>query len=227
MNRLTLMFVAVAAAVSGIVTSLCTVVVLGTAQPEPVQATEDSKKPIRVAVVDLEQVSRSSPQFERKRARWEAAQEDIRGQAENLRLQYDRAVMRYQSTLQAGGDRLDLTLLSVEVKALEETMKAAREEQAEYLQALLNGYQAEVLQEVLENVRRYARQAGYQLVLQDYTLGSPDEGSFGGSDYTETLMSKPVVDAPGIETGENTHVTDITKIMINHMRKGGVPEKDD
>ena len=228
MNRLTLAFVAIAATVSGIAASLFTVLLLGAAQPEPVQAAPDKPEattPIRIAVVNLEEVSRSSPEFQKRKERWEDAQREIRTQAADLKARYERAVEEYEHA--RGGDGIEVLMLGIEVKSLEETMEAAREEQAAYLQALLNEYQVEVLKVVLDNVQRYARQEGFQLVLQDYTLGSPDEGFFSRNDYAQTLMSKPVVAAPGIASGANTHVTDITKILIHHMRNGGVPEKND
>ena len=226
MNRLTLALVAIAATASGLAASLFTVLLLGAAQPEPVQAAPEATAPIRIAVVNLEEVSRSSRLYAHKMWQWKSVQDDVQKAADRDRGEYEAAIRRLNFALSKGEDKIEIQMCRIEVQAYEESLAALQTELAEYLQKLLDEYQREVLKDVLDNVRRYARQEGFQLVLQDYTLDESN-AKFTENDYAETLMAKPVVDAPGMSSDANTHVTDITKIMIDHMRKGGVPEKDD
>jgi hypothetical protein len=91
---------------------------------------------------------------------------------------------------------------------------------------MLGAFQGEVLQDVLVNLRRYARQQGFRLVLQDYDVDAESADFFSGQAFAQSLMSKPVLDAPYALEGDK-HVTDITDVMIKFMRAGGVPENDD
>ena len=93
---------------------------------------------------------------------------------------------------------------------------AAREEQAGYLQALLNQYQKDVLQKVIEELEKFVKLEGYDIVLQDYTLEAAEAGFFKDNVYAQTLMSKPVLHVPG--GVNNSYVTDITQTIIDRIK---------
>ncbi|MCB9932144.1 MAG: OmpH family outer membrane protein [Planctomycetes bacterium] len=211
-----------AAAVAAIIATLCTLVCSSLAAPAPVSAAPET---MRVAVVNLEQVARASRTFQQRKIKWEDAQQESKNYLQELKHEYDSKLRELGRT----NDEPERMQLRVELQALEEAKSAASEEQQKYLAALLSMYQQEVLSEVLENLRRYVRQKGFNLVLQNYDVDEEYNDFFSGGAYAQSLMSQIVLDAPGAATGDNVFVTDITADMAAAMKKGGVPEnpKDD
>lgn len=207
-----------AAAVAAIVATLCTLVGSNLVTPAPVNAAPQS---MRVAVVNLEQVARASRTFQMLRAKWEVAEQDMRAYQQRLDEEYATKLREFGRAL----DDEERMQLRVELKALEETNAAAREERQKYLAALLSMYQQEVLSEVLENLRRYVRQKGFNLVLQNYDVEEEHSDFFASGAYAQSLMSQVVLDAPGAVEGDNVFVTDITAELAAAMKKGGVPEE--
>lgn len=184
---------------------------------EVVQAAPDRQpKSIRIATINLEEASRQSKWFKALKNDWERAQEDIKQQSEKMKADYQAKVEEYQRARLRGDDPSLLISISVEIKALEEAQKAAREEQTAYLQALLNQYQKDVLLKVMDELERYVKLEGYDMVLQDYTLESEEAGFFQDNVYSQTLMSKPVLHVPGATA--NPYVTDITQPIIDRIK---------
>lgn len=190
---------------------------LNTTEPEPVEAAKPrAREAVRIAVINLEEASRQSKWFKELKIDWERAQTDIKGQAEKMKADYELKVEEYQRARLRGDDPNELLSVGVEIKAMEEAMKAAREEQASYLQALLNQYQKDVLLKVMDELDKYVKLEGYDIVLQDYTLESEEAGFFKDNVYAQTLMSKPVLHVPG--GVNNAYVTDITQPIIDRIK---------
>jgi hypothetical protein len=223
MNRTTLGLLAISALFSSIVASVSTLVALGLTSPQPVQAAPD-KKELRIAIVNLEAVARATPKFARCKIEWDAAQDELKRQTQKMKRDYKLTLEKIQRAL-ARNPEADVLELRVELQSIEQLMKVAEEEHRMYLGALLAEYQKLVLVDVYANLQRYVRQEGYNLVLQDYE-NAVDADFFSGAAYAQSMMSKPVLDAPWALDGD-PHVTDITAVMIKFMRAGGVPEKDD
>lgn len=207
-----------AAAVAAIVATLCTLVGSRLVTPAPVNAAPQT---MRVAVVNLEKVARASRTFQKLSAKWEVAQQDMQAYLQKLDEEYDTKLKELGRTR----DDEERMQLRIELQALEETSATAKEEQQKYLAALLSMYQQEVLREVLENLRRYVRQNGFNLVLQNYDVEEEHSDFFNSGAYAQKLMSQVVLDAPGASVGDNVFVTDITNDMAAAMKKGGVPEQ--
>jgi Skp family chaperone for outer membrane proteins len=224
MNGKTLGLLALVSIFASVVSAASTWLVLSLASPQPVQAAPDHKE-LRIAIVNLETLCRATPKFKACKMDWDDAQAELAAWNKSLERDYKRKVNEIQRSLIADPDADVLDLL-VEAQALEEMLKAAKEEQSEYLGALLAQYQQEVIEDVYANLQRYVRQQGYNLVLQDYDTAAPDADFFSGEAYAQSMMSKAVLDAPWALDGD-PHVTDITPVMIKFMRAGGVPEKDD
>lgn len=191
---------------------------LNTTEPETVEAAKPrATTAVRIAVINLEEASRQSKWFKELKIDWENAQADIKNQAEQMRADYELKVDEFRRAQLRGDDPNELLSLKVEIKALEEAMKAAREEQASYLQALLNQFQKDVLIKVMDELEKYVKLEGYDIVLQDYSLESTeDAGFFKDNVYAQTLMSKPVLHVPG--GVNNAYITDITQPIIDRIK---------
>ena len=175
------------------------------------------EKAIRVAIINLEEASRQSKWFKALKIDWEGAQDDIKRQNEKMKADYQAKVEEYQRARLRGDEQDDLLPLEVEIKAMEEAQKAASEEQQNYLQALLNQYQKDVLRQVMAEIDTYVQLEGYDIVLQDYTLETEEAGFFQGGIYAQTLMSKPVLHVPSVND-KNAYVTDITQPIIERIK---------
>ena len=228
MNRDSLATAAIAACVAALSTlAWTTLFTPGTVNAAPDPAPQAPPRTMRVALVNLEEVSRNTPLFRRLRSEWDDAQADIKSYNNKLQREYDARLRR----IEAGGgpfaDEDDVLTERVELQAIKETQKAAKEEGEKYLDALLSDFQKQVLQEVMVNLKRYIRQNGYDIALQDYSVETGEVDFFSAGEYAQSLMSKPVLDAPGALDGSNVFVTDITQEMVTAMQKGGVPEDPD
>jgi len=178
-------------------------------------------KGIRIAMLNLEDAARRSPLFQQLRGKWEAAQQELQAQREEIQIAYRRAQRELQRARLEGGSEDAIMALEVEMQAQEQTLKAINEHHETYLQALLTKYQTDVLREVISQVETYVRLEGYDIVLQDYTVESGGDGFFGGA-YAQTMINKPVLHAPGVRRNTNAYVTDITDAVVQRM--GGMAE---
>lgn len=222
MNLKTRGLVALMMLTSALVAAAVTLVMWVVTTPEAVQAAPPHDE-LRIAVVNLERVSRSSPRFQTLKKEWDAAQAELKLANAGDEAKYKELVAAIQRGYIEDPEDSQLWLRS-EAQAIEQKLEIARKEHEEYLETLLSLFQGEVLADVLVNVRRYARQQGFRLVLQDYDVTGDEADFFSG--FAQSIMSKPVLDAPYALEGDK-HVTDITQVMITFMRAGGVPEKKD
>jgi len=213
--------VASVAALTAVIATVCTLAAVHFTQPEVVQAQKPERAGTQIALVNLELLSRRSPLFAKDRDKWVKAKAQLDEHRKSLEDKYEEL----KAKVRRSADSEDLLMLKVELQSYEESIKACRQQHQDYLAALLDQYQREVLADVMTNVKRYADQQGFDLVLQTYSLGSADPEFFSGGSYAQDLMSQAALYAPGAADGQNAHVVDITDTMIGFMRDGGVPEK--
>jgi hypothetical protein len=186
--------------------------------PEPVYAQpERAKAGIRIALFNLEKAARSSKLFKAKKIDWDQAQTALKEQNEKMQRDYKLKMEEIKRARLANPEDNVLSL-RVELQAIEQALKVAEEEQRDYLGALLAQYQKEVLIEVMKELNDYVGLMEYDIVLQDYEDASSDADFFSGAAYAQSLMSKPVLAAPGIEKKKNPYVTDITDAIIERMK---------
>jgi Skp family chaperone for outer membrane proteins len=223
-NHTTLGLLAITTLFSSAAAVVGTLLVLGLASPQPVQAAPD-KKELHIALVNLERICRSTPKFKALKKNWDDTQSEFKEWNEELDRDYKLKFDEIKRIRVANPDD-EMLGLRVELQAIEQALKAAREEQEQYLASLLAYHQKEVIEDVYTNLQRYVRQEGYNLVLQDYENANENADFFSGAAYAQSMMSRPVLDAPWALDGD-PHVTDITAVMIKFMRAGGVPEKED
>lgn len=227
MNRNMIATAVIAACVAALCTlAWSTLFAPGTVQAAPDPAPKAKPQVMRVALANLEAISRNSPKFKALKREWDVAQAEMKQQYNEWQEDYDSTYQQLQRAKLKNDQELVMEL-RVHLQATDQTMKACEEEGKKYLSALLSQFQTEVLREVMLNLERYVRQKGFDIVLQDYTLELTDEDFFGAGEYAQTMMSKPVLSAPGALDGKNLFVTDITQELITAMQKGGVPEDPD
>lgn len=189
-----------------------------TPQPEPVYAQNvRAKEGIRIALINLEKTARQSKRFKELKNEWDAAQEQLKQQNSKMELDYKAKVAQIQRDAISKPEDAQLAARS-EAQAIEQAMKVAKEEQQAYLGALLAQYQKEVLQEVMTVLDKYVAKQGYDLVIQDYDDADADADFFSGAAYAQSLMSKPVLSAPGMKEKKNAYVTDITDAIIDIVK---------
>jgi hypothetical protein len=63
-----------------------------------------------------------------------------------------------------------------------------------------------------------AKNHGYDIVLQDYTLDETSAGQFFDGSFAQTLLNKPVLYVPDLENNKNLYVTDITAEVIKKLQ---------
>ncbi|MCA8916736.1 MAG: OmpH family outer membrane protein [Planctomycetes bacterium] len=174
--------------------------------------------PIRIALVNLEEASRQSKVFKKLKLDWDDAQKELKAQAEKYQQAYEKKYQDIQRARMAGSDEDEILTMRVEFQALEQTMKAAEEEGKKYLSALLSQFQKEVLVVVMDEIDKFCKIEGYDLVLQDYTVENEDADFFSGGAYAQSLMSKPVLMAPGMDKKANSYVIDITQAIVDKVK---------
>jgi Skp family chaperone for outer membrane proteins len=183
-------------------------------EPEPVQAQNvRAKEGVRIALINLEKTARQSKWFKANKIEWDAAQDQLKQQNKKMELDYRERASAIQRAQIQNPDDPQLAARA-ELQALQEAMKAAEKEQQQYLGSLLAHYQKEVLQEVMTVLDKYVSKQGYDIVIQDYDDAATDADFFSGGAYAQSLMSKPVLVAPGIKEKRNQYVTDITAAII-------------
>jgi hypothetical protein len=224
MNRKTFGLLALTTCLSSLVAAGVTLLALNLGSPQAVQAAPPHDE-LRIAIVNLERVSRSTPRFQALKREWDIAQAEFKQANKEDEAEHRQLVAAINGARAVDPDD-PLLELRARAQGLEQMLEVAREEQKNYLAAMLNAFQREVLVDVLVNLRRYARQQGFRLVLQDYDDSAEYADFFSGDAFAQSVMSKPVLDAPYALEGDK-HVTDITDVMIKFMRAGGVPEEKD
>lgn len=190
---------------------------LKTAEPtEAVHAAPERAKAgaVRIAVINLEQASRESRKFKELKILWEAAQEELKKQNQKMEQDYNAKL----AELRRAGTEDEKMALRVELKSFQEAQKVSQEEQQKYLGALLAQYQTDVLRHVMEEMDKFVRKEGYDIVLQDYDVEAADADFFSGGAYAQSLMSKPVLLTPGTKDKKNAYVVDITQEIINLVK---------
>ena len=175
-------------------------------------------QPIRIALVNLEEASKQSKKFKTLKNDWDNAQGELKKQADKYEQTYREEAGEVQRLRLAGGDEDEIMTKRVELQALEQTMKAADEEGKKYLSALLQQYQKDVLVVVMAAIEEYCKLEGYDIVLQDYSVEGDDADFFSGGAYAQSIMSKPVLAAPGMKANTNSYVIDITQAIINKVK---------
>lgn len=190
---------------------------LKTTEPaETVHAAPERAKAgaVRIAVINLEQASRESRKFKELKILWEAAQEELKKQNQKMEQDYNAKL----AELRRAGTEDEKMALRVELKSFQEAQKVSQEEQQKYLGALLAQYQTDVLRHVMEEMDKFVRKEGYDIVLQDYDVEAADADFFSGGAYAQSLMSKPVLLTPGTKDKKNAYVVDITQEIINLVK---------
>src|SRR5690606_14704641 len=122
-----------------------------------------ASEPIRIALVNLEEASRQSRVFKKLKDDWEGAQDEIKKQNETYQQTYDRKMQEVQRARLKGDEDAILTL-KVELQALEETGKAAQQEQEKYMTALLAQFQKDVLVVVMAEIEAFCKLEAYDMV---------------------------------------------------------------
>ncbi|MCA8911654.1 MAG: OmpH family outer membrane protein [Planctomycetes bacterium] len=192
-------------------------------QPEIVHAQDVKVEGVRIGLFNLEEASRHSALFKRYKIDWERTQEELKNSNLRMRTSYETKNAELKRARAEGKDQRVLDL-RIELQSLEEAIKAAAEEQKKYLASLLNQYQTAVIQHVMNVAEQYAIRQGYDLVLQDYRVSAEDADFFSGGGYAQSMMSKPVLIAPGVISNKNAHVTDITGAVSQLVQVGGNPQ---
>ncbi|MCB9932143.1 MAG: OmpH family outer membrane protein [Planctomycetes bacterium] len=169
---------------------------------------------IRIAVINLEEASRQSRRFNELKGLWDAAQNELKAQDEKMEDEYNRKL----AELRRARDEGERTDLRVELQSIQEARKASKDEQQKYLASLLAQYQKDVLKMVMGELEGFVKREGYDIVLQDYEVDTANSDFFSGGAYAQTLMSKPVLYAPGIKDKKNEYVVDITQAIIDLVK---------
>ncbi|MBE7491514.1 MAG: OmpH family outer membrane protein [Planctomycetes bacterium] len=213
MNRAGILAVVLAALVAGFAGSFVQQSLLA---PVPADAQGNpGAKPLKIALLDLERVARSSRKFKKLKDEWEARQNTLKEENRKMTEEFEEkkaALRRAQARSDASEE---VATLRVELAAMEENIKTTREVQKRYLSELLENYQKEVLEDVLGRAQEYCIRQGYHLVLQNYDNPKKDDDMFTGSSFAERVMSKPVLFAPGTVDRSNPYVVDITDALLD------------
>lgn len=217
MKRFTVVALILVACAAGFVGSILHDALTDDAEAVNAAKPRSTEGGIRVALLNLEKASRESKKFKTLKGDWERAQKDLKESNQRMKDSYDKKRAEV-NRLRVSGDEEKLLDLKVELQSIEEAMKAAQEEQKQYLGSLLNQYQTDVLLEVIETVEKYAAREGYDIVIQDYTVNAEDADFFTGGAYAQSMMSKPVLAAPSMVDNKNAYVTDITQAIIDKLK---------
>ncbi|MBK8207713.1 MAG: hypothetical protein IPK87_13135 [Planctomycetes bacterium] len=196
--------------------------------PKSVHAQEArSDKGIRVALVNLEAVSRESEKFRQLKDKWNGVQRELGMDRDEAEQRYRSKAMDVQRARKENRDQEEVGALEIELRTLKDALEMMKKQHAEYLESLLAHYQQEVLSFVMAVVKEYADYHEYDLVLQDYTLDDSGKDFFAGAAYAQTLINKPVLYAPNGATKGARHVTDISADVLKWSSgERPAPKKD-
>lgn len=209
MKRFSLLAVVVAALAAGFLGSVAKDIVF---EPKPADAQNTPKPDFKIALLDMERVSRSSKRFRELKVEWEAVQTKLKSENDKTMGEFESLKNKLRRA-QSEGETEQAMGLRNEAAAMEESMKAIKEVQKTYLSELIEQYQKEVLDVVLAAADSYCTTRGYHLVLQDYEVKKSDSELFAGGTYSERLLNKPVLLTPGVIAKTNPYVTDITEAI--------------
>ncbi|MBK9973403.1 MAG: OmpH family outer membrane protein [Planctomycetes bacterium] len=209
MKRFSLLAVVMAALAAGFLGSVVKDVVFA---PKAADAQVTQKPDFKIALLDLERVSRASKKFRELKVEWEAVQAKLKSENDKTVNEFESLKNKLRRAQNEGETEQAMGLRN-EATAMEESMKAIKEVQKNYLSELIEQYQKQVLDEVLAAAESYCTTRGYHLVLQDYEVKKSDSELFAGGSYSERLLNKPVLFAPGVIAKTNPYVTDITEAV--------------
>jgi hypothetical protein len=190
---------------------------LKTAEPaEAVHAAPERAKAgaVRIAMINLEEASRQSRKFRELKILWDAARDELSKQDQKMEQEHNAKL----AELRRATTEEERMARRVELKAIQETHKISKDEQQKYLGALLAQYQKDVLVMVMDEIDKFAKREGYDIVMQDYTVEAAEADFFSGGAYAQSLMSKPVLLTPGTKDRKNAYVMDITQDIINLVK---------
>lgn len=188
-----------------------------TAEPEAVNA--QTTRPVKIAVVNLEEASRQSKWFKERKLKWEDVQNELKAERDKTERTYREKALEVQRAKLAKKSQEEITPLEVEAQTYKELMDILKKQQEAYLVNLIAQYQNEVLRFVINEIEQYTLLMGYDIVLQDYSVAETGASDFmSGGAYAQSLINKPVLYAPGLKNNKNAHVTDITEAVIQRVK---------
>lgn len=209
MKRASIAFIVMAAIAAGFLGSVIKDHVF---EPVPAQA---QARPLKVALLDLERVARSSAKFKQLKDQWELRQNALKEENRKLTVEFEDKKAELRRAMGRTDSSEDVAVLRVELTALEENIKTTKEVQKRYLADLLEHYQKQVIEHVMSEADGYCTREGYHLVIQNYETSSSETEMFAAGSYSERILNKPVLFAPGMKDKTNPFVVDITAQVVD------------
>ncbi|MBX3460231.1 MAG: hypothetical protein KF696_09785 [Planctomycetes bacterium] len=193
---------------------------------EPQEVAAQANRPVKIAIVNLEEASRQSGWFKVRKQRWEEVQAELKLEREKTERTYREKTLEVQRAKLAKKSAEEIMPLEVEAQTYKELMEILKKQQEAYLVNLIAQYQNEVLRNVIAEIEQFTKLMGYDIVLQDYSVAETGVSDFmSGGAYAQSLINKPVLYTPGTETNKNIYVTDITKAIIQRVQTTVEPPK--
>ena len=195
-------------------------------EPEAVHAQNVPAEPIKIALLNLQEVSRQSKVFRDLKTKWESFRDDIGKAGAEREAELKELMEKLDKEIK--GDANPETVQQIRVDYL--TKQKLHEEFSKSDEALLkrihSKYRVNVLESVFAQAERYCVNHGYDLVLQEYPLKPPKEDEdefFAGAAWADALMFKPVLFAPGSDPNaaqnkRSRYVTDITAAIVQLVK---------
>ncbi len=162
--------------------------------------------PVKMALLDLEKVARSSKLFVQRKSDYDAAQKWVRDN-----IAWRAAELDTLKEQLADAKRVDEDLaheLEIATKAKEQEIEFTNGCWKHYLDELRLVYMKQVLRLALSKSHKYADDNGYNVVFQEFDLN--DAGIFSERQWSETLLAKPIIHTPVLDP----YITDITDEVI-------------
>lgn len=194
---------------------------------DPKPAYAQAKPGVKIALLNLEAVSRGSPRFRELKQKWDEIQRELAQERQRSEQAYASKTREVQVARREKRSEEELVPLEIEMQTLRDAVSELRKQQAQYIELLLAQYQADVLASVMMVVKEYADYHEYDLVLQDYTPDEPGDGFFGGAAFAHTVINKPVLYAPDGNRSGTKHVTDISADLQSWVAGNRPPPKKD
>lgn len=209
MKRASMLVIVAAAIAAGFLGSVIKDYVF---QPVPAEA---QAKPLKIALLDLERTARSSRKFKELKDQWEMRQNALKEENRKLTVEFEDKKAELRRAMTRADNSEEVTVLRVEITALEENIKTTKEVQKRYLADLLEHYQKQVIEHVMSEADGYCKREGYHLVLQNYETASSESEMFAAGSYSERILNKPVLFAPGVVDRTSPYVVDVTAQIID------------
>jgi Skp family chaperone for outer membrane proteins len=189
-------------------------------QPQPVNAQKArAKEGVRIAVCDIERASKASTIFAQKKTAWDNAQKELERQRNQIEIEFSQKSRELQrKSVDPNAKQEELANEAAYLEVLKKKMEDSQREHEVYLTRMLTTYQNDVLKKVRGEMETVAKNHGYDIVLQDYTLDETSAGQFFDGSFAQTLLNKPVLYVPDLENNKNLYVTDITAEVIKKLQ---------